>query len=179
MMQGDAAAVAVYDNHPAAEEAVRALHEAGFDMTKLSIVGKDFRADERVVGFYNIRERVKYWGGTGALWGGLWGLLFGTAFLAVPGIGAVLVGGPLVAVIASGLETALVVGGLSAIGAALYSIGIPKDSVVRYETALRADKFLVIVNGAPDEVARAGDILKKSNASSIDQHDGLQQAAAA
>ncbi len=179
MMQGDAAAIAVYDNHPAAEEAVRMLHEAGFDMTKLSIVGKDFRADEQVVGFYNARERVKDWGGAGALWGGLWGLLLGAAFFAVPGIGPVLVGGPLVAVIAGGVESALIVGGLSAIGAALYSIGIPKDSVVRYETALHADKYLVVVNGSSDEVARASDILKTSNAASIDQHNGLQPAAAA
>ena len=179
MMQGDATAIAVFDNHPAAEEAVRKLHEAGFDMTKLSIVGKDFRADERVVGFYNIGDRVKYWGGAGALWGGLWGLLLGTAFFAVPGIGAVLVGGPLVAAIASGLESAFIVGGLSAIGAALYSIGIPKDSVVRYESALRADKFLVLVNGASDEVARASDILDTSKATSIDHHDGSQPAAAA
>ena len=59
MMQGDAATVAVYDNHPAAEEAVRMLHEAGFDMTKLSIVGKDFLTDERVVGFYNILMTVR------------------------------------------------------------------------------------------------------------------------
>lgn len=179
MMQGDAAAIAVYDNHPAAEDAVRMLNDAGFDMTKLSIVGKDFRADERVVGFYNIRERINYWGGTGALWGGLWGLLVGTAFFAVPGIGPALVGGPLVAVIASGLESALVIGGLSAIGAALYSVGIPKDSVVRYEIALRADKFLVVVNGTSDEVARASAVLKASSAASIDQHGGLQPAAAA
>src|SRR5260370_39742593 len=103
------------------------VHEAGFDMTKLAIVGKDFLTDERVVGFYNIRERVKYWGGTGALWGGLWGLLLGTAFFAVPGIGPGLVGGPLVAVIAGGLETPLIVGGLSAMRAALYSTGLPKD----------------------------------------------------
>ncbi len=85
----------------------------------------------------------------------------------------------MVAVIASGVESALIVGGLSAIGAALYSIGIPKDSVVRYETALRADKYLVVVNGASDEVARASDILKTSNAARIDQHNGLQPAAAA
>ncbi len=36
MMQDDSAAIAVYDNHPAAEAAVRTLHDAGFDMTKLS-----------------------------------------------------------------------------------------------------------------------------------------------
>lgn len=178
-MQGEAAAIAVYDNHPGAEEAVRTLYEDGFDMTKLSIIGRDFRADERVVGFYNIRERVKYWAGSGALWGGLWGLLWGSAFFAVPRIGPVLVGGPLAALIVSGLESALIVGGLSAIGAALYSIGIPKDSVVRYENALRADRYLVVLSGACDEVARASDILKTSNAASIDHHYGLQPAAAA
>src|SRR5258706_15623808 len=111
MMQGDAATIAVYDNHPAAEEAVRTLHEAGFDMTKLSIVGKDFLTDERVVGFSTIRDRVKYSGGTGALWGGPWGLLLGPALFSVPGIGPVLVGGPLVALMTSGLQTALFHGG--------------------------------------------------------------------
>lgn len=73
----------------------------------------------------------------------------------------------------------MIVGGLSAIGAALYSIGIPKDSVVRYEAALRADKFLVVVNGASDEVARASELLETSNAASIDRHPGLRPAAAA
>src|SRR5258706_15904662 len=130
-MQGDAAAIAVYDNHPGAEEAVRALYEEGFDMTKLSIVGRDFRADERVVGFYNIRERVKYWAGSGAPWGGLWGLLWGSAFFARPRIGPGLVGGPLAAALGSGLGSALFVGGLSPIGAALFSIGLSKGSVVR------------------------------------------------
>ena len=92
---------------------------------------------------------------------------------------AVLVGGPLAAVIASGLETALVIGGLSAVGAALYSVGIPKDSVLRYETALRADKFLLVVNGTSDEVAQASEILKSAGSATIDQHTGLQPAAAA
>ena len=65
-MQGDAAAIAVYDNHPAAEEAVRMLHEAGFDMTKLSIVGKDFRADGTIFGLTESQTGVE---------ASLWGLL--------------------------------------------------------------------------------------------------------
>ena len=44
--------------------------------------------------------------------------------------------GPLVAWIVGALEGAVLMGGLSALGAGLYSIGIPKDSVVKYETAL-------------------------------------------
>jgi hypothetical protein len=42
---------------------------------------------------------------------------------------------------------------VSAIGAGLYSIGIPKDSVLQYEIALKADKFLLIAHGTADEVA--------------------------
>jgi hypothetical protein len=124
------AAIAVYGNHSAAEDAVKELQKSGFDMKKLSVVGKDYHTDEHVVGYYNAGDRMKYWGKWGAFWGGFWGLLFGAAFFWVPAIGPVLVGGPLVAWIIAGLENAAVVGGLSAIGAGLYSIGIPKDSIV-------------------------------------------------
>ena len=54
----------------------------------------------------------------------------------------------------------MVVGGLSAVGAGLYSIGIPKDSVVKYETAIKSDKFLVLAHGTADEVAKAKDIMQ-------------------
>ncbi len=47
----------------------------------------------------------------------------------------------MVAWIVAALEGALVLGGLSAIGAGLYGMGIPKDSVVQYEVALKTDKF--------------------------------------
>ncbi len=87
---------------------------------------------------------MKYWGKWGAFWGGFWGLLFGAAFFWVPAVGPVLVGGPLVAWIVAGLENAVVVGGLSALGAGLYSIGIPKDSVVEYEAAVKAGKYVVV-----------------------------------
>src|SRR6266705_350597 len=141
------AVVAVYNTHPEAEAGVRELQKAGFDTKKLSIVGKDYHTEEHVVGYYNSGDRMKYWGKTGALWGGLWGLLFGAAFFWVPGLGPLLVAGPLTASIIAALESAVVVGGLSVLGAALYSSGIPKDSVVTYETAIRADKFLLVGHG--------------------------------
>jgi hypothetical protein len=102
---------------------------------------------------------MKRWGSTGAFWGGFWGLLFGSAFFAIPGLGPVLVAGPLVAWIVGALEGAVVVGGLSAIGAGLYSIGIPKDSIIEYETALKSDKFLLLAHGTPEEVEQARRIM--------------------
>src|ERR1700689_2950816 len=139
--------VAIYGTHSQAEEAVKELQKSGFDMKKMSIVGKDYHTDEHVVGYYNTGDRMKYWGKMGAFWGGIWGLLFGAAFFVVPGIGPVLVAGPVAAWIVAALEGAAVVGGLSAIGAGLYSIGIPKDSILRYEVALKAAKFLLIAHG--------------------------------
>ena len=134
--------VAVYDTHEQAEAAIKDLQEAGVDMQSLSIAGKDTYTDEHVVGYYNAGDRMKYWGKLGAFWGGLWGLLFGSAMFSILGIGPILVAGPLVAWIIGALEGATVVGGVSAIGAGLVSISIPKDSVLKYDVALKTDKFL-------------------------------------
>jgi hypothetical protein len=123
-----------------------------------------------VVGYYNAGDRMKYWGKMGALWGGLWGLLFGAAFFWVPGIGPLLVAGPLATAIVAGLESAVVVGGLSALGAGLYSIGIPKNSVLKYETAIKVNKYLLMAHGTEAEVARAKDILETTKPAELDEH---------
>ncbi len=164
------AVVAVYDTHTGAEEAVKELQRAGIDMRTLSIIGKDTHTDEHVVGYYNTGDRMKYWGKTGAFWGGFWGLLFGSAFFAIPGIGPVLVAGPVVAWIVGALEGAAVVGGLSAVGAGLYGMGIPKDSVVQYETALKTDKFLLMVHGTAPEVEKARDIIESTRPVTLKLH---------
>jgi uncharacterized membrane protein len=162
--------VAIYQSHSQAEEAVKELQRAGFDMKKMSIVGKDYHTDEHVVGYYNAGDRMKYWGAQGAFWGGIWGMLFGAAFFAIPGIGPVLVAGPLVAWIIGALEGAAVVGGLSALGAGLYSIGIPKNSVVKYELALKSDKFLLLAHGTAEEVAKARDIMQTTHPVEVTVH---------
>ena len=151
------AVVAIYDDHEGAEQAVKQLQEAGVDMKSLSIVGKNTHTDEHVVGYYNTGDRMKYWGKLGAFWGGFWGLLFGSAMFAIPGLGPILVAGPLVGWIVAGLEGAVVVGGVSAIGAGLVGIGIPRDSILEYDTALKTDKYLLVVNGTAAEVSRARD----------------------
>lgn len=151
--------VAIYETHEQAEEAVKELQQAGIDMKCLSIAGKDTHTDEHVVGYYNAGDRMKYWGKVGAFWGGFWGLLFGSAAFAIPGIGPILVAGPLVGWIVAGLEGAVVVGSVSAVGAGLVSIGIPKDSVLKYDVALKTDKYLLVVHGTPGSVDKAKEVI--------------------
>ncbi|MFK5915232.1 MAG: hypothetical protein QM484_12745 [Woeseiaceae bacterium] len=162
--------VAIYKTHPEAEQAIKELENAGFNMKQLSIVGKGYQTEEHALGYYNTGDRVKFWGKQGAFWGGIWGLLFGSAFFWVPGIGPLAVGGPLVSTLVGGLEGATLTGGLSALGAGLFSIGIPKDSVVKYETAIKSDKFLLIVHGSQNEVERASDILGTNEEAEIAVH---------
>jgi len=164
------AVVAIFDTHDAAEEAIADLQKSGFDMTKLSVVGKDYHTEEHVVGYYNAGDRIKYWGKMGAFWGGLWGLLVGAAFFWVPGVGPLLVAGPVAAWIVGALEGAVVVGGLSALGAGLYSMGIPKNSILQYETAVKADKFLVVVHGTADEASKASEILSQTKSTEVIDH---------
>jgi len=170
-MSNKQAMVAIYTTHTEAEGAVKELQRAGFDMKKLSIVGKDYHSEEHVIGYYSTGDRMKYWGKQGAFWGGIWGLLLGAAFFAIPGVGPVLVAGPLVMWIVGALEGAIVVGGLSAVGAGLYSIGIPKDSVLKYETAIKGDQFLVLAHGTADEVTRAQEIIRTTHPSEVGTHE--------
>ena len=170
-MSDNNAVVGVYNTHTEAETAIKELQRAGFDMKKLSIMGKDYHTEEHVIGYYNAGDRMKFWGKLGAFWGGFWGLLFGSAMFLVPGVGHVMVFGPLVSWIIGALENAAVVGGFSALGAGLFSIGIPKNSVLDYEEAIMASKFLVIAHGTTTEVGKAKSILETSGAIRVDTHE--------
>jgi hypothetical protein len=163
--------VAVYNSHTEAEQAVAKLSAASFDITKISIIGKDYHTEEKVVGYYSTGDRMKSWGGLGAFWGGIWGLLFGAGFFLVPGIGPVLVAGPFLAALIGALESAVVVGGLSAVAAGLVSLGISKESAVKYEAEIKADKFVLIVHGTAEELERARTILAGTSAISIEKHE--------
>ena len=165
--------VAIYKDHASADAAIKSLNASGFDIKDLSIVGKGYRTEEKVMGFYSTADRIKFWGSQGAVWGGLWGLFFGGLYLTLPVIGGVVILGTLATVIIAGIENAVVVGALGALGAGLYSLGIPKDSVVNYETHLETDEFLVMAHGSPDALARAKATLGQSNATSIDIHPGI------
>lgn len=156
-------AVAVCKTHKEAEQVVKDLQHSGFDMKKLSIVGKDYHEEDEVVGYYNLGDSMKKWGGLGAFWGGLWGFIFGAGLFFIPGIGQVVMAGPIISSLIGTLEGAVVFGGISALGAALINFGIPQDSVLKYETELKADKYLVITNGTSSDIDQAREIMSQNN----------------
>jgi hypothetical protein len=150
---------ALYSSHELAEQAVEDLHMSGYDLRQLSIVAQGVHPEQRVVGYYNLGDRMLHWGRTGAFWGSIWSLLFGSGFFMVPGVGSLLLAGPLVAALLLALEGAVAGGTLSALAGALASIGIPEHSVLKYETEIKAGKYLLLAHGTAAEVAHAREIL--------------------
>lgn len=165
--------VAVYNSHTDAEQAVAKLSAASFDIKQVSIIGKDYHTQENVVGYYTTGDRMKSWGGLGAFWGGIWGLLVGAGFFLIPGVGPVLVAGPFLAALVGALESAVVVGGLSALTAGMVSLGIPKQSAIKYEADIQADKFVLVVHGTGEQVERARALLAGTAPVSLEKHEAV------
>jgi hypothetical protein len=161
-MQATESPCFVFNSHAEAEAAIRSLIKTGIDAKHLSLVGKGYHSEEQPVGFYSVGDRVKSWGGVGAFWGGIWGLLLAPAVFVLPGIGVMAMAGPVVSMLVGALEGAALVGGVSALGAVLSQVGVPKDQIVKYETALKMDKYVLVVHGGADEQARARSALAES-----------------
>ena len=162
MNESNARPFYIFDSHVKADDAIQSLARAGFDVTKLSLVGKGYHTLEHPVGFYTAGDRIKAWGGTGAFWGGVWGMLLAPAVFFLPGVGMVAMAGPVVAALVGALEGAVMVGSLSALGAALTRIGVPRDLAIKYESALKVDQYVLMVHGEADDVARARAILSNA-----------------
>ena len=156
--------VAVFKTHKAAEGAVKLLENNEISLENISVVSKGYHVEEHPIGYYNTGDRVKFWGKEGAFWGSLWGILFGSAFFWIPGFGPLAIAGPLASTIVGGVEGAIVGGGLSALGGALASIGIPKDSIVQYEKVVKEDQVLMVVNGSSQDIEEANLLLSQTDA---------------
>jgi hypothetical protein len=159
----------IFNSHVDAEEAIRSLGKSGFDVKKLSLIGKGYHSEEHPIGFYTMGDKIKSWGGVGAFWGGIWGLLLAPAVFVLPGLGIVAMAGPIVAALVGAIEGAVVVGGVSGLVAALTQLGVPKDLIVKYETALKADKYVLLVHGDSSDIAKASSFLTRTRESESEQ----------
>ena len=160
--------VFICNSHQEAEQTIHSLQKFGFDITKLSLIGKGYHSDEHPVGFYTTGDKIATWGSNGAFWGTIWGMLMAPAVFFLPPLGVVAMAGPIVSVLVSGMEGAVVVGGLSAIGAALSRIGVAKDQIIKYETALKVDKYVLMVHGTAEDVEKAKSILAGIKESTVE-----------
>jgi hypothetical protein len=153
--EGRATVIATYPDHASAEEAVRRLQNGGIPMQNLSIIGKDFQAVEQPLGFFTTGAVAGEGAKVGAWTGGIFGLLVGAAFLILPGLGAVVVAGPLAAALLGGVEGALAGAAFGGLTGALVGLGISKDKAIRYESQVKAGKFLVTLRGDAPQIERA------------------------
>lgn len=169
--------VALFADHAQAELAIRGLQKGGFDMKKLSIIGRDYMSEEQVLGYVNSGDRMRFWGRFGALWGALGGLLAGSAMVLVPGAGHLVVLGPVASALFNVAAGAALGGGAGVLAGALSQIGLARDAVVKYETAVRAGQFAVIAHGGPDEVAAAKRLLGRADPVALDEHAPTPQPA--
>jgi hypothetical protein len=154
--QEEQSIVAIRGSLGGAEIAVQALQQAGVDVKRLSIVGKDFLAEDHALGIHTLGDRMRFW--DGAAWFGapaLWGMLFGGSFFTIPAIGPLLVMGPLTESIAGAFEGPSATRPAAVLTTALTSLGIPADSVERYEREVKSGKFLVVAHGSAEVIERA------------------------
>jgi uncharacterized membrane protein len=153
--EGQSTVIAVYPDHTSAEEAVRRLQQDGIPMHDVSIIGKDFQAVEKPLGYVTTGSVAKEGAKVGAWTGGIFGLLVGAAFLILPGVGPVIAFGPLSVALLGGLEGALAGAALGGLTGALVGLGVSKDKAIRYESEVKAGKFLVTLRGDAAETQRA------------------------
>lgn len=177
-MTNNGVTVALYDTHEAAEKAVKALRNAGIDFRKISIVGKDYHTEEQAVGYFNMGDRLKFFGKFGTFWGTLAGILLGAFVMVVPVFGHLVILGPLAATVVSGIEGAAIGGAAGALVGALTGIGIPKNSAIRYQMAIEAGQFLLTVQGSQSDIALAESVLQSSGPASLSSHDAREAAIA-
>jgi hypothetical protein len=161
---GQAAVIAVYPDHASAEDAVRRLQSNGISMQNVSIIGKDFQTAEHPLGFITAGSGAKDGARVGAWTGGLFGLLVGAAFLVLPGVGAVVVAGPIAGSMLGGIEGALAGAAVGGLTGALVGLGLSKDKAIRYESQVKAGKFLVTMHGDGGQIERAQSLLAAGKA---------------
>ncbi|MHC5715817.1 MAG: general stress protein [Nostoc sp.] len=161
--------VANFPSHAEAERVVLELQKSGFDMQKLSIIGKDYQTTEHVRGFLTWKDTAKAGAAGGGYWGsfvgGLFGILAGAGVLFIPGVAPIIIAGPIAGIFAGWLEGTLVgAAGAAALGGlagALSGLGIPKYEILKYETQIRAGEFIILVTGSNEDVSQAKQMLDR------------------
>jgi len=142
------------------EAALRTLQAHCCGLSGVSILGQDLSSGREVVGCYQNGRSSMYWGPLAAFWEELWELLDGCAVFTIPNFGGLLIAGPFVTTLVASLENASIFPGMTAIGSALYSLGISSDDVRKYEANLKDRRLLLIVQGAAARVGKAQRLLE-------------------
>ncbi|OUL28659.1 hypothetical protein BV378_07095 [Nostoc sp. RF31YmG] len=180
-------AIGVFAHRRDAEAALTELRDAGFPMSRVSIIAKHNEGDriagvnttdvdtgvDRNVGRGNkADEGAKAGAATGAAVGGLGGLLVGLGALAIPGVGPVIAGGAAATALATAVTGGAVGAAAGGITGGLVGLGIPENRARVYSDRFQRGDYIVIVDGTESEIHQAEAILKRRGIEEFAVYDG-------
>ncbi len=156
------ATVCVCNSHRLAQDVIKTLKNAGCDLKHLSVVGKDCCGVDQSLNYCEDAAAQKKLAAWVAFWHKIWSQLAGDAFLTVPGVGPILVAGPLAQPMVSAWTDLRFEDEISPLGEVLRSLRMSSKSIAEYEAALADGLILLIVHGDPGEVTKAREALGSS-----------------
>ncbi|MCW5316553.1 histidine kinase [Nostoc sp. KVJ3] len=179
-------AIGVFSHRRDAETALTELRDAGFPMSRVSIIAKDANGqgiagidvDRNASTGNKADDGAKAGAATGGVVGGLTGLLVGLGTLAIPGVGPVILGGAAATALATTVAGGAIGAAAGSIVGALVGLGIPEDRARVYSDRFNRGDYLVIIDGTAAEIHQAEAILKHRgieefaiyDATDLDQH---------
>ena len=148
------------------ERIIERLHLSGFGYEEISVLMPETDSNNDIghVKASKAPEGTATGAATGGFAGGVLGLLAGIGALAIPGLGAFIAAGPIMAALsgaAVGAATGGVIGGL-------IGLGIPEIEAKVYEEKLKTGNYLVAVRALDEEqIAQASEIFIEAGARDI------------
>jgi hypothetical protein len=164
--------VSICENSNQVQGAVAKLAGAGFDLKRISVIGRAFGSNGKPVAYYTHGDRLACWGEQNEFWDKLIERAQEVVLFDCTGTGSLLVIGPIALWIIAVLNNSAIFNGLSVFGATLYSMGLPKERVQDYEEALRKGSYLMIVHGPADEIMQAKKILRTAKVVHLREDSG-------
>jgi len=156
-----------------ADAVISDLEKAGFTAKDISVIlGDKGRAMVKTKG-QEVTQTTATGIATGGTIGGIAGMIIGVAAITLPGIGGLIVAGPLAVALGlievggttlAGALTGAAAGGL--IGA-LVGFGVPVESAKTYEEALKMGQVLLAVNTSSEQTDLVRRILAQHGATEI------------
>lgn len=164
----------LFYNIDQADQAVDELQAAGYKPEEISIIaGKKYGQVVYEDQGNNVLSNTLKGAAAGGVIGGIAGLLIGVGTISIPGIGVLLIGGPIASALGltgvaastvSGATTGILAGGL--IGA-LINLGVPERESRVYERGIREGGILVAVPTRTGRESEAREILEEYGAENV------------
>lgn len=164
--------IGFYTNEEHAGRALQKLTEEDFPLDRVSLLGKTNPSGDDPLGIYysTTGDRIRGWGRLGAVWGGVLGMLGGAVgIFMIPGIGMMLIIGPIIEVLAGAVVGAGLGGGvlagsaaLSDVAVAAHRMGVPEASIEAMEIRLRKNQYLLMLIVHRDEVEQWDKIVQST-----------------